>query len=123
MASTRLSLNRCIIAGKATSDPLTRQLNTRHGDTTLTTFTIRTPNDTYVGPITIEIQAWARTATIAQHITKGRTVAIDGQLTQHDYLDPNGKKQTKTSLRADRIQLLDSGNEESSEIKAPEAQE
>ena len=44
---------------------------------------------------------------MAQHITKGRVVAVDGQLTQHEYLGPDGRKQTRTSLRADRVQLID----------------
>jgi single-stranded DNA-binding protein len=57
--------------------------------------------------VIIEVLAWSRAATVAQHITKGRTVAVDGQLTQHEYLGPDGKKQTRTSLRADRVQLID----------------
>ncbi len=48
-----------------------------------------------------------RTAGQADHIKKGRTVAIDGQLTQHDYLTPDGHRQTRTAIRADRLQLLD----------------
>jgi single-stranded DNA-binding protein len=107
MSSTRLSLNRCVLAGRAVADPITKQVTSRHGDTTLTTFSIRTPNDTYVGSVIIEVQAWSRAATVAQHITKGRTVAVDGQLTQHEYLGSDGKKQTRTSLRADRVQLID----------------
>ena len=82
-------------------------MTSRHGDTTLTTLSLRTPNDTYVGSVIIEVQASSRAATVAQHITKGRTVAVDGQLTQYDYLGSDGKKQTRTSLRADRVQLID----------------
>lgn len=107
MSSTRLSLNRCILAGRAVGDPVTKHVTSRHGETTLTTFSIRTPNDTYVGSVIIEVQAWSRVAAVAQHIVKGRVVAVDGQLTQHEYLGPDGKKQTRTSLRADRLQLID----------------
>ena len=107
MSSTRLSLNRCILAGRAVTDPVTKHVTSRHGDTTLTTFSIRTPNDTYVGSVIMDIHAWSKTSAIAQHVTKGRIVAVDGQLTQHDYLGPDGKKQTRTALRADRIQLID----------------
>lgn len=78
------------------------QVTSRQGDTTFTTFSIRTPNGTYVGSLIIEVQAWSRAATVAQHITKGRTIAVDGQLTQHEYLGDDGKKQTRISLRADR---------------------
>ena len=38
---------------------------------------------------------------------KGRTVAVDGQLTQHEFLGPDGRRQTRTAIRADRLQLLD----------------
>jgi single-stranded DNA-binding protein len=107
MSSTRLSLNRCVLAGKAVSDPVTKHVTSRHGDTTLTIFSMRTPNDTYVGSVIIEVQAWSRSAVVAQHVTKGRTVAVDGQLTQYEYLGSDGKKQTRTSLRADRVQLID----------------
>ena len=118
MSSTRLSLNRCVLAGRAVGDPITKQVTSRHGDTTLTTFSIRTPNDTYVGSVIIEVQAWSRAATVAQHITKGRTVAVDGQLTQYEYLGSDGKKQTRTSLRADRVQLID--DVEAFELVPPE---
>ena len=57
MSSTRLSLNRCILAGRAVTDPVTKHVTSRHGDTTLTTFSIRTPNDTYVGSVIMDIIA------------------------------------------------------------------
>ena len=107
MSSSRLSLNRCVIAGRAVTDPVTKDVTSRHGDTVLTTFSIRTPKDAYVGSVIMEIHAWSRAATVAQHVTKGRVVAVDGQLTQHEYLDAEGRKQTRTALRADRIQLID----------------
>ena len=109
MSSNRISLNRCILAGKAVTDPVSKSVSSRHGDTTLTTFSIRTPKDTYVGSVIMEVQAWSRAATVAQYVTKGRVVAVDGQLTQHEYLDGDGRKQVRTSLRADRIQLFDQG--------------
>ena len=118
MSSTRLSLNRCVLAGRAVGDPITKQVTSRHGDTTLTTFIVRTPNDTYVGSVIIDVQAWSRAATVAQHVTTGRTVAVDGQLTQYDDLGSDGKKQTRTSLRADRVQLID--DVEAFELVPPE---
>ena len=121
MSSTRLSLNRCVLAGRAVTDPVTKNVTSRHGDTTLTIFSIRTPKDTYVGSVIMEIHAWSRAAAVAQHVTKGRIVAIDGQLTQHEYLGPDGKKQTRTALRADRVQLVDvfDDSETANEGQAP----
>ncbi len=72
----------------------------------MTVFSIRTTKDTYVGSVIMEIQAWSRTAAQANVVTKGREVAVDGQLTQNEYLSPDGRKQTRTAIRADRLQLL-----------------
>lgn len=62
MGSTRVALNRVVIAGRAVTDPVRKSVKTSHGDTTLTTFSIRTAKDTYVGSVIMEIQAWSRTA-------------------------------------------------------------
>ena len=107
MSSTRVALNRIVIVGRAVTEPVTRNVKSHHGETTLTVFSIRTAKDTYVGSVIMEIHAWSRAAAKAGHISKGRTVAVDGQLTQHEYLDTDGRKQTRTAIRADRLQLLD----------------
>ena len=107
MGSTRVALNRVVIAGRAVTDPVRKSVKTPHGDTTLTTFSIRTAKDTYVGSVIMEIQAWSRTAGQAANVRKGRSVAVDGQLTQHEYLGPDGRRVTRTAVRADRLQLLD----------------
>ena len=111
MSSTRVAINRVVITGRAVTDPVTRNVKTHHGETSLTVFAIRTAKDTYVGSVIMEIQAWARTAAQAGKITRGRTVAVDGQLTQHEYLGPDGRKLTRTAIRADRLQMLDSTEE------------
>lgn len=107
MSSTRVALNRVVIAGRAVTDPITKNVTTAHGDTTLATFSIRTAKDSYVGSVIMEIQAWSRTAAQARHITRGRTVLVDGQLTQHEFLAADGRRQVRTSIRADRLQLVD----------------
>jgi single-strand DNA-binding protein len=107
MSSTRVALNRIVIVGRAVTEPVTRNVKSHHGETTLTVFSIRTAKDTYVGSVIMEIHAWSRAAAQAGHIGKGRIVAVDGQLTQHEYLDGEGRKQTRTAIRADRLQLLD----------------
>ena len=50
--------------------------------------------------------SWSRTAAQANLVTKGREVAVDGQLTQNEHLSPDGRKQTRTAIRSDRLQLL-----------------
>lgn len=106
MSSTRVAINRVVITGRAVTDPVTKTVKSHHGETTLTVFSIRTTKDTYVGSVIMEIQAWSRTAAQANLVTKGREVAVDGQLTQNEYLSTDGRKQTRTAIRADRLQLL-----------------
>lgn len=81
-------------------------MNTHREEATLSTFAIRTAKDTYVGSVIMEIQAWERTAGQTDHVKKGGTVAVDGQLTQHEFLSADGRRQTRTAIRADRLQLL-----------------
>jgi single-stranded DNA-binding protein len=107
MSSSRVAINRVVITGRAVTDPVTRNVKTHHGDTVVTVFSIRTARDTYVGSVIMEIHSWSRTSAQAALVTKGRVVAVDGQLTQHDYLSADGRKQTRTAIRADRLQLLD----------------
>ena len=111
MSSTRVAINRIVITGRAVTDPITKTVNTHHGEATLTTFAIRTAKDTYVGSVIMDIQTWARTAGQAGHVRKGRIVAVDGQLTQHEYIGADGRRQTRTAIRADRLQLLDDPND------------
>ena len=120
MSSTRVAINRIVITGRAVTDPVTKNVRSTHGDTTLTTFSIRTTKDTFVGSVIMEIQAWSRVAAQAAHVAKGRTVAVDGQLTQHDFLGPDGRKQTRTAIRADRLQLLDDAVDNLGEVSLAE---
>ena len=92
MSSTRVAINRIVITGRAVTDPITKTVNTHHGESTLTTFAIRTAKDTYVGSVIMDIQTWARTAGQAGHVRKGRIVAVDGQLTQHEYIGADGRR-------------------------------
>jgi single-stranded DNA-binding protein len=72
-------------------------------------FSIRTARDTYVGSVIMETHSRSRTSAEAALVTKGRVVAIDGELTQHEYLSPDGRNQTRTAIRADRLQVIDQG--------------
>ena len=74
MSSTRVAINRVVITGRAVTDPVTRNVKSHHGETTLTVFSIRTAKDTYIGSVIMEIHAWARVATQAGKIAKGRIV-------------------------------------------------
>ncbi len=47
------------------------------------------------GNVIMEIQAWERTAGQTDHVKKGRVVAVDGQLTQHEFLGPDGRRQNE----------------------------
>ena len=111
MSSTRVALNRVVITGRAVTDPVTKTVKSLHGETTLTVFSIRTTKDVYVGGVIMEIQAWSPTAAQANLVTKDREVAVDSQWTPNEYLSLDGRKQTRTAIRADRLQLLGGGSE------------
>ena len=95
MSSSPVAINRIVISGRAVTDPIKKTVNTHRGEATLSTFAIRTAKDTHVGSVIMEIQAWERTAGQTDHVKKGRTVAVDGQLTQHEFLGPDGRRQTE----------------------------
>lgn len=60
-----------------------------------------------------DIEAW-NIGNLANFLTKGRRVTINGQLESTSWED-NGQKRTKVFVRAEQIQLTDSVNRQSNE--------
>jgi single-stranded DNA-binding protein len=101
-------INVSILGGQAIDDPVTKRVTTAKGDTTVTTFVLKT----YSGPkepsMRIEIEAWSQLAGIMQRVTKGRRVIVTGALLQQSWTDrATGKTQYKTFIRATNVSLLD----------------
>jgi single-strand DNA-binding protein len=104
-----VSLNRVLIAGNLTRDPQLKQA----GSAQVCNFGIAI-NDRYKAAdgtmkettTFVEVEAWQRTAELcAQYLAKGRSVFVEGKLTQSTY-EKDGVKVTKTRVRADSVQFL-----------------
>lgn len=98
------TINRVVITGRAVTDPVTKTAKSHHGETTQTVFSIGTTKDTYLGSVIMEIQAWSRTAPSqpCRQKPRGRR-----RWPTHPKRIPESRrrKQTRTAIRADRLQL------------------
>ena len=100
-------INRVVIGGRAVNDPVSRRVTTRLGDTTKTTFLLRTVSAPKEPGVRIEVEAWAHVAAFAQRVAKGRRVIIDGRLVVNSWTDANDQTQYRYAVRADAVHFLD----------------
>ena len=100
-------MNRIHLIGRLTADPETR--TTTHGDPKAT-FRLAVPKmadrDTAVF---VSVTCFGRIAlVVADHLTKGRRVAVEGRLDQREWLDEAGTRHERYGVVADGIDFLDS---------------
>src|SRR5271170_4474902 len=58
----------------------------------------------------VDIEVWGRTAeNCKQYLSKGRPVFVEGQLRLDQWESPQGEKNSKMKVRADRVQFLGGG--------------
>lgn len=56
----------------------------------------------------VTIKTWGRTAQAAlEHLSRGRRVAIQGRLEQHEWSDDSGNRNERLAVVADRVEYLD----------------
>lgn len=69
----------------------------------------------------LTVTAWSRTAEVAaQHLTKGRRVAVSGRLEQQTWTDrETGANREKVVVVADRIEFLDAPRSRAVPTDAP----
>ena len=61
----------------------------------------------------IDVDLWGRTAEIAnQYLKKGSKVLVEGRLALQQWTDQNGQKRSKHSVTAEKLQFLDSRNDQ-----------
>ncbi len=108
-------MNKVILIGRLTVDPNLRY--TQNG-TPVTTFTLAV-NKPFVGEDGkrgadfINIVAWRKLAeVVAQNITKGRLVAVEGRLQIRSYDDQNGIRRKAAEVIANEIKFLDRPKQE-----------
>lgn len=103
-------LNRVILIGRLTRDP---ELRYTASGVAMATFSLAVDRN-YVnqqgerGTDFIRITVWRKLAeTCANHLGKGRLVAIEGRLQTRSYETPEGQKRTVTDVVADDVRFLD----------------
>jgi len=66
------------------------------------------------------ITLWGKTAdALAEYLTKGKQVYVEGKLQSSEYTDKEGVKRKTTEIRADRIVLLGGGERRTSTTTTP----
>jgi len=116
-------MNKVILIGRLTADPNLRY--TQNG-TPVTTFTLAVDKpfageDGKRGADFIDIVAWRKLAeVVAQNITKGRLVAVEGRLQIRSYNDQNGIRRKAAEVIANEVKFLDRPKrEQTSEPEEP----
>ena len=103
-------LNRCILIGRLVADP---QLRYTQSGIAVASFTIAVdrPFTSQSGEREadfIDIVTWRKLAeTCANHLNKGRLVAVDGRLQIRSYDDSNGIRRKAAEIVADAVRFLD----------------
>jgi single-strand DNA-binding protein len=103
-------LNRVILIGRLTRDP---ELRYTPSGVAVTSFSLAVERN-YVnqqgerGADFIRITVWRKLAeNCANHLNKGRLVAIEGRLQTRSYETPEGQKRQVTEVVADDVRFLD----------------
>lgn len=110
-----MSINRVVLVGRLTRDPELRQTTTGKQ---VVSFSIAVnkrikPTDGSPDADFFDISAWNQTAEyVANYLTKGRLVAVDGRLQTRKYTTQSGDVRTATEIVADNVQGLDRPKDE-----------
>ena len=110
-------LNRIILIGRLTADP---QLRYTTNSNAVTNFTLAVDKsfvgqDGEQGVDFINIVVWRKLAeTCANHLHKGRLVAVEGRLEIRSYDDQQGIRRKAAEVVADNVRFLDRGKEQTS---------
>ena len=103
-------INRVVLVGRLTKDPMLRKTQT---GTSVTSFTVACGRRVGAGqePQTdfINCVAWNRTADIvSQYTHKGSLVGVEGRIQSRSYDDAQGKRVYVTEVVCDSVQFLES---------------
>ncbi len=101
------SINQVILMGRLTRDPETRSTSTGK---TVTSFSIAVDRATQDDQADFfDVTAWEKTGElVAQYLSKGRRVLVQGRLRQDSWDDKDtGKKRSKVEVVAQDVTFLD----------------
>mgnify|MGYP001350358644 CR=1 FL=1 len=110
-------MNKVILIGRLTHSPQLRYTGSGHAVTNFT-LAVDRPFVSQGGEREadfIDIVTWRKQAeTCANHLTKGRLVAVEGRLEIRSYDDQNGVRRKAASIVADNVRFLDRAKESES---------
>ncbi len=107
-------LNKAILIGRLVADPQLRYTGSGHAVTNFT-LAVDRPFVSRGGEKEadfIDIVTWRKQAEVcANHLAKGRLVAVEGRLEIRSYDDNNGVRRKAASIVADNVRFLDRAKE------------
>ena len=112
-------INQVILMGRLTRDPETR---TTPSGKTVTSFSLAVDRQTQDDQADFfDVTAWEKTGElVAQYVTKGRRILVQGRLRQDSWDDKDtGKKRSKVEVVAFDVTFLDGPNGEGAGSNGP----
>jgi len=121
-----VSINRVMLAGNLTRDPVVRMFG---NDRAVANFSLainhryKSADGSVKEDVTyVDIEAWGRTAElVGQYLSKGRSCFIEGRLKLDNWEDKDGSKRSKLKVVADSVQFLGAKPEGEDAPPAPRA--
>ena len=113
-------LNKIILIGRLTADPKARYTQSGIAITTFTLAVDRNFTNQQGEKETdfIDIVTWRKLAEVcANHLGKGRLVAVEGRLQIGSYDDSNGIRRKRADVMAENVRFLDRGKESEREME------
>ena len=98
-------MNSVTLTGRLTDEPETKALA---GDKTVTTFRLAVNRPGGDQADFISITCWGGVAkAVAEHLTKGRLVGVEGHLRHHEWSDGDGQRRSRLDVSAAAVEFLD----------------
>lgn len=118
-------MNSCVFVGRVGNDA---ELKSTSSGTSLTKFSLAVDRPKKGGekqdPIWVRVTLWGKQAeSLAQYITKGKQIAVSGEIDLRTYETSSGEERTDLTLNANRVTLLGGGAEKQRETVQPEINE
>lgn len=120
------SLNKVILIGHLTRDPELRKVASGVSVAKMRLAVNETIRDRQTGQARevtcfVDVTAWDRAAeNCGKFLSKGSSILVDGRLTYEEWKTPQGEQRNRVSVRADRVQFMDSRPRDTE--PAPQAQ-
>lgn len=111
-------LNRAILIGRLTKDP---ELRYTPNGIAVATFTLAVGRNFKKDETDfINIVCWRKTAeSVAEYMTKGRLVAVDGRIQTRNYENNEGRRIFVTEVVAEDVRFLESANRSAADAHKP----